>query len=63
MSTRPEKRPTLTSVIRDGHVAGFLLSRGPQGVEAWTASEASLGIYETVALANAAVVAEAQGTT
>jgi hypothetical protein len=51
-------RPTLTTVIRDGRVDGFLLSRGPMGVEAWTVDERSIGIFADAELAHEAIVAE-----
>jgi hypothetical protein len=40
------KAPLMT-VIDDGKVAGFILSRGRQGFEAFTADERSLGTHET----------------
>ena len=37
-----------------------LKNRGPAGWEAWDAADRSLGLFETAALANAAIVAEVQ---
>jgi hypothetical protein len=59
--TRGATSPALTTVIRDGRVDGFLLSRGPMGVEAFDADERSLGIFADAGLAHAAIVAETQG--
>jgi len=45
MTARSATRPALTTVINGGRVTGFLLSRGPQGVEAFDALERSLGVH------------------
>ena len=44
MNSRASK-PVLTTVIADGRVTGFLLSRGVQGVEAFDSLERSLGVH------------------
>jgi hypothetical protein len=51
-------KPALTTVIRDGRVTGFLLSRGREGVEAFDSLERSLGVFADAKLAHAAIIAE-----
>jgi hypothetical protein len=51
-------KPALTTVIADGKVIGFLLSRGIAGTEAFTAGEMSLGMFMSAKDAHAAIVAE-----
>jgi len=58
MSTRADKRPSLVTVIRDGKVAGFILSRGPTGFEGWSAADLSLGLFEVIEGAHAAVLGQ-----
>ena len=46
MSTKPTAAAMLT--VFDGEqVIGFIMRRGPAGVEAFSAAEASLGLFET----------------
>jgi len=52
------KTATITTVITGGRVTGFLLSRGPQGVEAFDASERSIGVFPDARAGHAAVIAE-----
>jgi hypothetical protein len=45
MTTAPAT--PLTSVIHNGQCLGFLLARGPQGVEVFTRETQSLGCFPT----------------
>jgi hypothetical protein len=50
MSKRPrttETRPAMLSVYDGTTCVGFLLSRGPRGVEAYDADNVSLGVFAT----------------
>jgi hypothetical protein len=48
MSTRPATKEALLTVYDDGKQAiGFLLRRGPAGVEAFSADHDSLGLFES----------------
>jgi hypothetical protein len=47
--------PRIRPVMAGGTCAGFLMSLGPRGVEAFDRNEKSLGVFTSVAEAAAAV--------
>ena len=54
MTAATSKSP-LATVIDEGHCRGFLLRRGPTGVEAFTADQVSIGVFADEAAAVAAI--------
>src|SRR6516162_11621623 len=55
MSSENAETPRLTPVMNGSACAGFLISLGPRGVEAFDAAEKSLGIFPDAPSAAAAV--------
>jgi hypothetical protein len=45
MSAATNKKPPMASVIHEQQCVGFLIARGPVGVEAFDAAEHSLGTF------------------
>jgi len=58
MSARAATKPTLVTIIDDGHVVGFALARGRMGYEAFSAADVPLGTYPNVEAARNAVLAD-----
>jgi hypothetical protein len=59
VTVRATQHAILTVVYGADHrTAGFMLSRGRQGIEAFDALERSLGLFETSKLAHAALMVE-----
>jgi len=54
--TARSTKPALVTVINNGCVTGFLLSRGVQGFEAFDSLERSLGVHADSKLAHEAVL-------
>jgi hypothetical protein len=59
-ATSPDKPPPLVSVYEGRQLLGFVLSRGPDGFEAFDSGERSLGIFATMKKAADAISAEAE---
>jgi len=58
MSASAAKRsPTMITIIHGDNVAGFLLARGRQGIEAFDRDERSLGVFTDPQAAHDAVIA------
>jgi hypothetical protein len=61
MSTRPEAREALLTVYDGKQAIGFLLRRGPAGLEAFTANHDSLGLFGSEHDAASAIWRHARG--
>jgi len=62
--TAPAPKPTAPSMLAvyDGpNCIGFVLRRGPAGVEAFDAADSSLGLFESEAAAASALWRRARG--
>ena len=55
MASESIETPRLVSVMNGSACAGFLISLGPRGVEAFDANEKSLGIFPDALSATAAI--------